>query len=299
MVWEVCNCHSRFGNHLMKVAVSGATGFVGRYIIAELEKRSITPILLVRPSSILSLSNKNNTIIPIDLYSYSEDSNLFDYIGRPDLLIHCAWSGLPHYNSCHHFENELPIQYRFIANLIKNGLKNLLVTGTCFEYGMQSGELSEEMIAKPNNPYGYAKTALFEQLKYFQKFHHFNLTWARLFYVYGEGQSKNSLFSQLGQAVYNRELTFNMSGGEQLRDYLHISEIAFLIVSLALQQKDNNIVNICSGKPISIRTIVENWIAERNWKIEINLGYYPYPDYEPMAFWGSRKKLDHCLKGII
>ena len=36
-------------------------------------------------------------------------------------------------------------------------------------------------------------------------------------------------------------------------------------------------------------------IVENNWNIKLNLGYYPYLDYEPMAFWGDRKKLDYCL----
>jgi len=36
-------------------------------------------------------------------------------------------------------------------------------------------------------------------------------------------------------------------------------------------------------------------IAERQADIQLNLGYYPYPDYEPMAFWGNRKRLDHLM----
>ena len=294
MVWQVCNSHSKFGSYLMKIAVSGATGFVGRYIVMELEKRAIRPILLVRSSSIPLLPSKEHTVVPIDLYS-SHSGNIFEQIGKPDVLIHCAWSGLPDYLSRHHFEKELPIQYDFITSLVKDGLQNILITGTCFEYGMQSGELNEEMMTKPTNPYGYAKNALLQQVKYFQRSYDFNLTWARLFYIYGEGQSKNSLFSQLSKAVLNQESVFNMSGGEQLRDYLDIHEVAEHLVSLALQKNDNGIVNVCSGKPISIRSIVEKWISERNWRIKVNLCYYPYPDYEPMAFWGSRKKLENCL----
>jgi hypothetical protein len=41
---------------------------------------------------------------------------------------------------------------------------------------------------------------------------------------------------------------------------------------------------------------VERWIAENGWSIELNRGHYPYPDYEPMAFWGDRRKLDRCLQ---
>jgi hypothetical protein len=32
-------------------------------------------------------------------------------------------------------------------------------------------------------------------------------------------------------------------------------------------------------------------LAENDWRIDLSLGRYPYPDYEPFAFWGSAKKL--------
>jgi dTDP-6-deoxy-L-talose 4-dehydrogenase (NAD+) len=78
-----------------------------------------------------------------------------------------------------------------------------------------------------------------------------------------------------------------MSGGEQLRDYLPVREVARRLVRLALTPRDLGPVNVCSGTPISVRRLVEGWIKEHGWKIELKLGALPYPDYEPMAFWGE------------
>ncbi len=89
-----------------------------------------------------------------------------------------------------------------------------------------------------------------------------------------------------------------MSGGEQLRDYLPVTDVAKYIVSLALQGKDIGNVNICSGKPVSVLKLVEDLIVENDWRIKLNLGHYPYPDYEPMAFWGDRQKLDHYMESL-
>ena len=230
----------------------------------------------------------------LDIRAASDD--VFEQIGRPDALIHLAWGGLPNYRSLHHFEQELPAQYRFLSNLIAAGLNNLVVVGTCFEYGMQSGPLSEELPARPDNPYGYAKDSLRRQLEYLRAARPFNLTWARLFYLHGEGQAASSLLPLLRQAVARGDSVFNMSGGEQLRDYLPVSEVARCLVALALKRADHGVVNLCSGRPISVRRLVEGWIAENNWSIELNLGHYPYPDYEPMAFWGDRRKLDTLLE---
>jgi len=43
-------------------------------------------------------------------------ANTFELLERPDVLIHLAWGGLPNYRSLHHFEQELPLQYRFSGN---------------------------------------------------------------------------------------------------------------------------------------------------------------------------------------
>ena len=278
----------------MKVAVTGPTGFVGRHVVQELELRSISPTLICQPSVEIPPAFARHANVQIDLKEMP--AKAFDLMGKPDVLIHLAWGGLPNYKSLHHYEEELPAHYRFLKSLVESGLKNLLVTGTCFEYGMQSGPLSEHMEARPNNPYGFAKDMLRRQLEYLQQVTQFNLTWTRLFYLYGEGQAENSLLPQLKRAVERGDRIFKMSDGEQLRDYLPISEVAKLLVSLAMAGRDNGVVNVCSGKPISVRKLVEGWIRENGWSIDLNLGHYPYPDYEPMAFWGNRDKLTQCVK---
>ena len=278
----------------MKVAVTGASGFVGRHVLAQLSRHSVETVAVTRNATRLSDWIDRVEIIEIDIAQPSSDC--FTRLGCPHVLIHLAWDGLPNYRSLHHFETELPMQYRFLKGMIEAGLPSLLVIGTCFEYGMQSGPLSEDLPARPENPYGYAKDALRRQLEFLQKVHLFAFKWVRLFYMYGEGQPKSSLYPLLKEAVAQGDQCFNMSGGEQLRDYLPIGEVARLIVFLALRESDIGIVNICSGKAISVRSLVEQWIVENGWKISLNLGYYPYPDYEPMAFWGNRAKLNSLLE---
>lgn len=280
----------------MKVAVTGATGFIGRHVLAELESRSVEAVALLRPGSGGYPWTSRCRVVAFDLNSVPPNS--FDLLGRPDILIHLAWSGLPNYYSLHHFEQELPKQYLFLKGLIESGLKTVVIAGTCFEYGMRSGQLNENIAPQPILPYGFAKNALRCQLEYLKRSHPFQLTWARLFYLFGEGQAKSSLFPQIKEAAERGNKFFNMSCGEQLRDYLPVDEAARHLVSLALAKRDNGIVNICSGIPISVRRLVEEWIKENRWTIQPNLGHYMYPDYEPMAFWGERKKLTSLLDAI-
>ncbi|MBF0266081.1 MAG: NAD(P)-dependent oxidoreductase [Gammaproteobacteria bacterium] len=270
----------------MKIVVTGANGFIGKHLLKKLNLiKNLHITAVVRPGT------SGTEILPADNIVYldiaSPPDNLFSLLGEPDIVIHLSWQGLSDYQSLSHFENELPMQYYFLKLLISGGLKNLVVTGTCFEYGLQSGPLSVDMDTKPVTPYGLAKDSLRKQLEFLQMQKEFNFIWARLFYIYGENQPASTLYQQLKAAVNKDEKVFKMSGGEQLRDYLHVRDVAERLADYALMRKNLGKVNLCSGSPISVRKLVESWIEENNWQIDLQLGHYPYPRHEPMAFWGA------------
>jgi dTDP-6-deoxy-L-talose 4-dehydrogenase (NAD+) len=279
---------------IKRIAITGASGFIGHHVLDELLQYDLEIVAVTRDASLLNKYAQSVKVIEFDIANTQD--NVFDKLDRPDILIHLAWDGLPNYKSLHHFETELPRQYHFLKTMIDDGLKSLVVTGTCFEYGMQSGCLREDFPTLPSNPYGYAKDALRKQLEFLKVIKPFNLTWGRLFYVFGEGQSRTSIYTQLREAILRGDRTFNMSGGEQLRDYLPITEVAGLIVKLALVNKNLGVVNLSSGMPISVKNLVENWIDQNHWDIKPNLGFYPYPDYEPMEFWGDNNLLKTALR---
>ncbi len=52
--------------------------------------------------------------------------------GRPDALLHLAWGGLPCYTAERHIDEELPMQFAFLHDLVEEGLPRMTVTGTCF-----------------------------------------------------------------------------------------------------------------------------------------------------------------------
>nr|MBA3674661.1 NAD-dependent epimerase/dehydratase family protein [Chitinophagaceae bacterium] len=167
----------------MKILVTGATGFVGKYVIKELLKYDHQIIATVRnKNSVTHLQNKIK-FIEIDLDNIASDKNYFSESGNPDLLIHLAWQGLPNYKEAFHLEKNLPSHTAFLKNMVDNGMQNVVVTGTCFEYGMKEGCLSEEMATDPQNAYAMAKDKLRIFLEELQKENAFNLKWIRLFYM--------------------------------------------------------------------------------------------------------------------
>lgn len=277
--------------------VTGATGFIGNYVVGELLSRGCEVTATsanAEKAAAFSWFGEVN-YVELNFENLHTGANYFEHFDNPERIIHLAWEGLPNYKSLFHFEQNLNRHYVFLKNLVENGCRDVTVTGTCFEYGMQNGCLNESMPSQPANPYALAKDTLNKFLTELSKKEAFSLKWARLFYLYGKGQSSSSILSQLQKALDDHEETFNMSGGEQVRDYLPVEKVAEYIVTIALQKQVEGTINCCSGEPIKIKDLVGDFLEKSNRKIKLNLGHYPYPDYEPMEFWGDNSKLQTIL----
>jgi len=276
----------------MRILVTGATGFIGNHLI---------PILLARGAEVIATYRNRDAAMERpwasdvtwrELDIFSPPNAPFEALEAPDRMVHLAWHGLPNYKDSFHLDKNLPADTFFLTRLMEGGLKHLLAIGTCFEYGLQEGELSETMPAEPNTVYGKAKLALQQRLQDAAAEHGTVFQWARLFYTYGKGQNPNSLFAQLQKAIDNGEKTFNMSGGQQIRDYLPVEQLTAVLASIALQKETTGIINVCSGRSLTVQELVQEYIDKQKATIALNLGYYPYPDYEPFKFWGSTRKLE-------
>ena len=282
---------------MKKVLVTGATGFIGNHVVNQLlhEGFDVIATSLDRGKAKSFKWFLEVEYVPLDFKTLSPQTDYYTFFKKPDILIHLAWEGLPNYKSEFHINENLPRHYAFLNNLIQNGLRDVTISGTCFEYGLQEGRLSEDLPARPINPYAIAKDKLRTLLTELNASDSFSMKWIRLFYMYGEGQSSNSLLSQLQSALDRGDRVFNMSPGDQLRDYLEVTKVAEYITRIATQTKETGIINCCSGEPISVRQLVTDYLKAKGKHIELNLGFYPYSDIEPKNFWGDTKRLKTIL----
>lgn len=275
----------------MRVMVTGATGFVGRHVVSALLVRGHSVVAIARDSETARKMSWFDCVEFIRCDLHENFQPLLQPGRLPSAIVHLAWPGLPNYRDFFHISKNLPSDLVFLEAAVKAGVPHLLVAGTCLEYGMQYGPLTEEMDTSPTTPYGFAKDTLRKALQLLQKESPFTFQWMRLFYLYGEGQNKNSLLAQLDCAIADGQPVFNMSAGDQLRDYLPIQEVAEKFVLALESPQIEGIVNCCSGRPISVLDLVKQRCDAKVSNIKLNRGYYPYPDYEPLAFWGVPSKL--------
>lgn len=270
----------------MKVLVTGATGFIGRAIVKELLYRGHNVVASARNETDM----EGCEFIPYEINGNIETENLFEYFGKPDLLIHCAWDGLPNYESRIHID-QVGQHFYFIENLVYHGLKDYAVIGTCLEYGKRNGMCREDFPTNPTTAYGLAKKELYSELSKLDCL----FKWFRLFYVYGDGQRGDTLLEQIKKCNAQGQERFKVS--EVTRDFIEINEAVKLICDCAIQKQTYGIINISSGNPQKISDFAMKFILDNNLSIRLTHGY-PKKIYEPDFFYGDTHKLNKICKRL-
>jgi len=272
----------------MKIAITGATGFIGRHVRNALAKTDHDVVLVARSVERVGEKLAREEIVVADLNESRSD--WFEIFLKPDAVLHLAWGGLPNYLDSYHVEIELPMQSRFLTALIDSGLKKLVVTGTCYEYGMSSGALSEDQETNPNTPYGIAKDSLRKELFELQQSKDFDLTWARIFYPYGEGQSEHSLYSQIGNCAKSGIKEFKIYNGESKLDFVPVEGVASSLLKL-LAQRGIGLINIGSAKPRLVVNFAQELVTANEWDMSLLIVQKGDRSYEAKEFWADISKM--------
>jgi len=266
------------------IHVIGASGFIGKAIWRAATCRDDIIFYTSKMDVVSSRSARYLTLADESSWSSLE-------VAKHDKIIFLSWRYLPNYNSTFHISINAIDSYRFFEHLLAKRISKLVVSGTCYEYGLQNGMLSEQDSTDPVNCYAVGKDSLRRMTQSLYQSNNVELAWLRLFFPYGEGQSPRSLLPSLDHAIDSNMEYFDTSQGDQIRDFIPVDEVANAFLKVADSELGQGIINVGSGKPVSVRDFLEQHIKRRNSGIRLRLGVYPRRFDEPLAFWADTHKL--------
>ena len=279
-----------------KILVTGATGFIGKNLVESLKEKFEIYALI--------LDEKEKNVIPqIDyilwktFFDRENEIKTLDgkKLGKIDTVIHLASYGVnPKDNDIDKMvESNINLTKDLILNLERVSCKNIIFTGSGFEYGDKGKiKLKEDMELNPFSLYGATKVSAFLIGKKLCESLGVNYINLRLFNIFGEYEGSNRLIPQIiNNYLEGKELNF--TAGNQVRDYLYIKDI-IEVYEMILEKNiyNNETYNVCSSEEITIKefiTKVADTIGIN--KDFLNFGAIPSRKEEALYIVGDNSKL--------
>ncbi len=271
----------------MRVFVTGGTGFIGTHVVKELQSEKNALLLLSRQSknAFSSLEMPNVDIAQGDLSNIEKWKDEVKQF-KPQAAIHMAWESLPNYDAKTSIKN-LNYGLNLITLLAELGCKSIVSTGSCWEYGQQSGKLGEDMMPKSTNAFTAAKNALHWVGREIAKEYGMHFIWIRLFYVYGPGQRETSLLPYIINCVRKGEKP-EIKTPLARNDFIYVEDVARAISAIVKKPQKDGVYNIGSGSSTSVQQIVE--IVCNEFNLQYSGADAPQND-SVVDFWADISKI--------
>jgi nucleoside-diphosphate-sugar epimerase len=242
----------------MKILLTGATGFIGCHAARALLARGHEVRVAVREGSGTS---RIREILPslervtCNLWS-ATPAELEALCEGVELVLHTAWYAVPgQYLSAHENLECTAGTLRLIEAAADARVRRFVGVGTCFEYEFTEHPLAESSPVAPQSLYAASKLAARFQGEQLARNLGLSFAWARLFYLYGPYEDERRLVPAVIRA-FLRGQPADITSGRAVRDFLHAADVGRALVAIA-ESPLTGVVNVGSGAPVTIRTIVE------------------------------------------
>lgn len=278
----------------MKIFVTGATGFIGSYVVKELLSQNHEILCLKRETS--------------DLFRLSDCKHVFNWVNttddwhnsfiefRPEVVLNLAWDGVSSLERGIWAKqvHNIVFQQEILDLSLECGVKKFIGAGSQSEYGDFEGTIDEEYPVNPRTAYAAAKVACLDILKSFCEINNIEWYWFRLFPLFGPFESDKWLIPSLIKTMCTSEY-MDLTPGEQQLPYLYVGECAKAMVSPLYINDKSGIYNVCADNPQPLRELVTMIKNKVNPDFKLNFGALKYRYGQSMFMGGCTDKLSSNL----
>jgi nucleoside-diphosphate-sugar epimerase len=237
----------------LRVLVTGASGFVGRWAVTGLLRRGAEVFAMSRRPLVTPGANAAAG----DLLDAAATRRIVTAT-RPDTILHCAWMVEPgkFWGAAENLD-WVAASMHLARAAAEAGAARFVGVGTCFEYAWPDAGVCDELTTAvtPTNLYAIAKDAVRRALAGWAVQSQLSFAWARLFHLYGPFEHPSRLVSSIAINVARGEPA-PISSGRAVRDYMDVRDAGDALAALAVSRVENA-VNIASGRPATVAEIAD------------------------------------------
>jgi nucleoside-diphosphate-sugar epimerase len=275
---------------MTRIAVTGATGFIGRFAVAALIAAGHEVVGVSRKTP----SGKTPGVqsIPADLLGPDFNGARLSRDLGCDALLHLAWV-TEHGSFWDSPDNALwaAASERLARGFVAGGGSRIVAAGTCVEYDPPASGACDPLSTPiaPRHPYGKAKDRFHRALDDLGRATGAEIAWGRIFLLIGPGEDKRRLVPSVIRSLLANEKA-KCSSGKQIRDFMDVRDCAAGFAALALSDA-TGAFDVCSGKPTTIGALVSRLGILLNQPGLVALGALPDRPGEPPNLVGTPSRL--------
>lgn len=257
----------------MRALVTGASGFVGKYLVAALQRDGAEVLACGGPRD-------GGDYFPIDLLDVASLARALE-AARPQVVFHLAAqtfvpealeSPLETYDVNAMGTARLAEAVRRYASVPPR----VIFASTAEVYGPRAAgdyPLRENLEMQPGNPYGASKAAAEAMLRAAARSFDGDVVIARSFNHVGPGQNERfvvaSFAAQLARIARGAPPQLFVGDLTPARDFLDVRDVVEAYLALARGGERGEIYNVCSGRAVAIRDILRELIAIARVPVEV------------------------------
>jgi nucleoside-diphosphate-sugar epimerase len=278
------------------ILITGVNGFIGKHLCDYLvDELHVSKIYGVDKFYSEKPANPGCQFRRADIENLPEMNQVISEV-KPRIIFHLAADIKPSRDI-----NDLPAMLQ--TNLM--GTVNLLSAvysnqtklscfinmGTGEEYGNNRQPFTEDLLPNPVSIYSGTKAAAAALCKMFYNLYHIPIITVRPSLVYGPGQSvRFFIIEAIHKLLLNED--FDMTGGEQTRDYLYIDDLVAALIELSQSGKMlGEEVNVSTGVEHQLKEVILFLLKATHSKSQINFGALSYRQNEIMRYVCDNTKI--------